>query len=81
MWCRANVTADSFTNKEGALVKDFPRAKIAVPVLGIMSKDEFLLTGQMEGSGKFIEPPGSWRWATGCAVSFPEFENTLKDSC
>ena len=61
MWCRANVTADSFTNKEGALVKDFPRAKIAVPVLGIMSKDEFLLTDQMEGSGRFIEPPGSWR--------------------
>ena len=59
--CRGNVTADSFTNEEGALVKDFPKAKIIVPVLGIMSKDEFLCNEQMEGSDKYIEAPGSWR--------------------
>ena len=55
------MTADSFTNEEGALVKDFPKAKIIVPVLGIMSKDEFLCNEQMEGSDKYIEAPGSWR--------------------
>ena len=58
---RGNICAQSFLNKDGWLVKDFPAGTVKVPTLGIMTEDFALSQGQMKQSEKFIEEPGSWR--------------------
>ena len=66
--CRANIGPASFTNKAGRAVLDFPEGKIRVPTLGIMADEDVLTQGQMKQSPKFIEEPGSWRYAHTSAV-------------
>ena len=58
---RANVCAQSFINKDGWVVKDFPTGTIKVPTLGIMTDDFALSQGQMKQSERYIEEPGTWR--------------------